>query len=129
MNGETPPFGANNDEPEITSGEGVLFNGNALERGPKDVPLHIRAPRDAGNDGTVLVELDLDTAYDFDGAPAIPVKLDFLKFDWRSVNANITAPLSGDVDPDGTQDNPRAMVEFGTFRGNDRIINWQEIFE
>jgi hypothetical protein len=28
----------------------------------------------------------------------------------------------------GTSDNPRALVEFGVYRGNSRIINWQELF-
>ena len=33
-------------------------------------------------------------------------------------------------DPDGAiyTDNPRGILEFGSFRGHDRVFNWQEIY-
>ncbi len=77
-----------------------------------DVPFYASAPEVAGS---ALIEFDLNNA-------DLPYSLDFLSFDWRDAAEN------EDISPDGTADNPRARVEFGTFRGHDRIINWQEIF-
>ena len=39
------------------------------------------------------------------------------------------ADVKADPNDYSAPDSPRALVEFGAFRGNDRIINWQEIFE
>jgi hypothetical protein len=35
-----------------------------------------------------------------------------------------------DETPEGANynDNPRAIIEFGSYRGHDRVINWQEIY-
>jgi MSHA biogenesis protein MshQ len=80
-----------------------------------DYQLYLRAPG-AGNDGTALIELNLND-----------LGLKFLQYDWRDGNGN---PITAEENTDGVYtDNPRALVEFGSFRGNDRIINWQEIFE
>jgi hypothetical protein len=71
--------------------------------------------------GTVIVELDLDNPID----PDVPKStLDFLKYDWR------TAADLYDETPEGANynDNPRAIIEFGSYRGHDRVINWQEIY-
>jgi len=52
--------------------------------------------------------------------------LDFLMYDWRD-NGELedikATPL-----PYQTPDNPRALLEFGVYRGSSRIINWQELF-
>ena len=65
--------------------------------------------------GRVLVEFDLSK-----------VNLEFLGFDWRG-----DAAEEDDYDeiPDGDySDNPRGVIEFGSYRGHDRVINWQEIY-
>jgi hypothetical protein len=85
-----------------------------------DKVLYLRAPGinpdQSTNEGTALIELDL-----------VDLGLGFLRYDWRDANPD---PLLAEDNTDGVYtDNPRSMVEFGTFRGNDRIINWQEIFE
>ncbi|MGV3592658.1 MAG: DUF6701 domain-containing protein [Gammaproteobacteria bacterium] len=111
----------------ITSGiEGIVHEGGTYGLRPllfNDTPLFLQAPGE-NNRGTVLLELDL--GYDFVADPQKDGSLNFLRYDWRGA---ATQPEAGDVDPDGVQDFPRALVEFGTFRGNDRIINWQELFE
>ena len=82
----------------------------------KDRPFLASAPGE-GNEGSVIVELDLSHV-------SLPFSLDFLSYDWRTPAGNV----QDDV-PDGTYtDNPRARLEFGQFRGHDRIINWQEIY-
>jgi hypothetical protein len=82
------------------------------ETGPNH-PFYFRAPGE-GNDGSVVMEFDLDAA-----------NLGFLKYDWRSENGAVVE----DEDANGVyQDFPRALLEFGTYKGNDRIINWQELF-
>ena len=82
----------------------------------KDRPFLASAPGE-GNEGSVIVELDLSHV-------SLPFSLDFLSYDWRTPAGNV----QDDV-PDGTYtDNPRARLEFGQFRGHDRIINWQELY-
>ncbi|MCJ8319942.1 MAG: LamG domain-containing protein [Colwellia sp.] len=41
----------------------------------------------------------------------------WLKFDWRNIDDDFDGPYT---------DNPTAIVTFGLFRGNDRIIYWRE---
>ncbi|MFN3164575.1 MAG: DUF6701 domain-containing protein, partial [Pseudohongiellaceae bacterium] len=80
-----------------------------------DAPFVTSAPGE-NNDGLAKVEFDLDDA-------SLPFSLDFLSFDWRGVGE------IEDVNPDGDyDDNPRGTVQFGSFRGHDRVINWQEIY-
>ncbi len=80
-----------------------------------DAPLFTSAPGE-NNDGSALVEFDLDDS-------SLPYSLDFLSYDWRGVGE------TEDVNTDGNyDDNPRGSVQFGSFRGHDRIINWQEIY-
>jgi len=71
--------------------------------------------------GRVMVEFDLS---DLLGV-SLPTRLDFLRYDWR------TYPVVDDYNEiqDGIYtDNPRGVVEFGNYRGHDRVINWQEIY-
>ena len=77
-----------------------------------DPPFYAAAPDVTGG---ALIEFDLTNS-------GLPYPLGFLSFDWRD------AAEDEDIGTDGVGDNPRAQVEFGTFRGHDRIINWQEIF-
>jgi len=75
--------------------------------------------------GRVLVEFDLDHG-------SLPTTLDFLRYDWRGN----TDPLPDGEDPadpydevpegENYTDDPRGIVEFGSYRGHDRVINWQE---
>lgn len=104
---------------------GILHDGETLDARPiptpTDVPLYLTAPG-AGFEGSALIELNLN---------ALVPHLNFLQYDWRMDSGG---PGDEGVDGDGNTDdiytdNPRALIEFGTFRGNDRIINWQEIFE
>ncbi|HEY0961779.1 MAG TPA: DUF6701 domain-containing protein, partial [Pseudomonadales bacterium] len=100
---------------------GIVYRGETMETSAQDdVPMYLRAPGE-GNDGTVLIELDLDA-----------LGLPFLKFDWRDgsgVGEDAEADVKANPNDYSTPDNPRGFVEFGNFRGNDRIINWQELFE
>lgn len=81
--------------------------------------------------GSVLVEFDLSQADTGDTSKT----LDFLSYDWRGgtpeVGATAVDILYDDV-PVGTDnnynDNPRAILNFGSYRGHDRVINWQEIY-
>ena len=108
-------------EPTITAGTGKIYQGETMETsGQTDTPLYLRAPLTAGNQGGLIVELNLDA-----------LGLSFLKFDWRDgTGAGQDAEADVKADPNVYEptDNPRAYMEFGQFRGNDRIINWQEIF-
>ena len=65
-----------------------------------DFNLYLKAPG-SGNEGTVTITVNEETGGTW------------LRYDW---------------DNDGNHDNvPTAIATFGIFRGNDRIINWQEI--
>jgi len=93
-----------------------------------DVPFYISSPyaSDAANPetGTILIELDLDTAVDIDpGAGTQNEIYDYLKFDWRDEGSG--NPY--DENPAGAEDNPRSIIDYGTFQGHNRVINWQEI--
>ncbi len=80
-----------------------------------DHPFYASAPGE-NRDGSALVEFDLNDL-------SLPFPLDFLSWDWRG------AGETDDVNPDGNYgDNPRGQIGFGSFRGHDRIINWQEIY-
>ena len=64
----------------------------------------------------------------------LPSALDFLKYDWRGgTDSSLFDEVPEDLlpaTPTGNvyNDNPRALIEFGSYRGHDRIINWQEIY-
>ena len=62
------------------------------------------------NEGSVDIEIDL-------------ASLSWLQYDWFSA----TGDLDDAGDPDGVADNPEARITFGTYRGHDRIIYWEEI--
>ncbi|MEX0618748.1 MAG: DUF11 domain-containing protein [Pseudohongiellaceae bacterium] len=82
-----------------------------------DRPFVTSAPG-LGNDGSVLIEFDLENA-------SLPFSLGFLSYDWRT---DSDGPLDPDVEDGNYDDNPRSQVRFGSYRGHDRIINWQEIY-
>lgn len=68
--------------------------------------------------GGAMVELNLSD-------PTLNVRLDHLQYDWRA----LVEPDPYDDNPDGSySDNPRAVIEYGSYRGHDRVINWQEIY-
>jgi hypothetical protein len=72
--------------------------------------------------GRVMVEFDLS---DLLGV-SLPTRLDFLRYDWRGGPGELD---DYDERPDGIYtDNPRGVVEFGNYRGHDRVLNWQEIY-
>jgi MSHA biogenesis protein MshQ len=82
-----------------------------------DRPLVTSAPGE-GFEGSVQIEFDLNHG-------TLPYSLDFLSYDWRStVEIDVLDPIE-----DGNYvNNPRSQVNFGTYRGHDRVINWQEIY-
>lgn len=84
-----------------------------------DSPIFASPPGE-GFEGNAIVEFNLNDA-------SLPFSLDFLSYDWRGGVGEVDAY---DEIPDGTNynDNPRSVVNFGTYRGHDRIINWQEIY-
>lgn len=89
---------------------GVDSDGDDIQ---DDTPF-FTSPPGLNNEGSALIEFDLDD-------PSLPFSLDFLSFDWRGV---------GDMDDENEDgdysDNPRGLIEFGSFRGHDLIINWRE---
>ncbi len=89
-----------------------------------DRPLITSAPDPEGDDefsGQALVEFDLS-------AGTLSTPLDFLGYDWRGDAAEDPMDPYDEI-PDGDyNDFPRAIIEFGSYRGHDRVINWQELF-
>ena len=83
---------------------------------PADVPI-----------GSVLVEFDL-------GSGLLPAALNFLKYDWRGgAGGSLFDEVPEDLLPamptgEVYNDNPRALTEFGSYSGHDRVINWQEMY-
>ncbi|MFT4815404.1 MAG: putative repeat protein (TIGR01451 family) [Cyclobacteriaceae bacterium] len=82
-----------------------------------DRPLRTSAPGE-GFEGSVLIEFDLNHG-------SLPYSLDFLSYDWRST---VEIDVLEDIEDGNYVNNPRGRVDFGTYRGHDRVINWQEIY-
>jgi uncharacterized repeat protein (TIGR01451 family) len=82
-----------------------------------DSPIFASAPGE-GFEGSAIVEFNLNDA-------SLPFSLDFLSYDWRGGGVDEYDEIPDGVDYD---DNPRSVVNFGSYRGHDRIINWQEIY-
>jgi hypothetical protein len=99
--------------------EGLMILRSGVDSDADDIqddsPFFSSAPGD-GADGSALVEFDLDN-------PDLPFSLDFLSYDWRGVGETEDINEDGDYD-----DNPRGLIQFGSYRGHDRVINWQEIY-
>ncbi len=74
------------------------------------------SPAGLGNEGSVVVEFNLTD-------PQLPYSLEFLSYDWRTAGE-----LENDTMDGIYSDNPRSRLEFGSYRGHDRVINWQEIY-
>jgi hypothetical protein len=70
------------------------------------------------NEGAVYVEFNLSD-------PDLGFALDFLSYDWRDDTISEVDDITPDLD---YRDNPRARFDFGSYRGHDRAINWQEIY-
>jgi MSHA biogenesis protein MshI len=92
-----------------------LADGNTDDSDDADRPFITSAPL-GENTGRVLVEFDL-------GDVNLPTSLDFLRYDWRG-----DADDYDEIPNNNYNNNPRGIVEFGTYRGHDRVINWQEIY-
>ncbi|MEQ8315142.1 MAG: hypothetical protein RL839_06740 [Gammaproteobacteria bacterium] len=110
---------------EINLYEGVTNrqqDGDGDDANDPDRPFIISAPdplADQGNTGRVMIEFDLDN-------PTLDTPLDFLSYDWRGDPGEVD---DYDEIPDGDySDNPRGVIEFGSWRGHDRVINWQELY-
>lgn len=75
--------------------------------------------------GSVIVEFDLGDADTGDASKT----LDFLSYDWRTETGtpDLYDEISQGTD-NNYNDNPRAILNFGSYRGHDRVINWQEIY-
>ncbi|MEX2130929.1 MAG: DUF6701 domain-containing protein, partial [Pseudohongiellaceae bacterium] len=80
-----------------------------------DQPFFTSAPGEV-NDGAVIVEFDLNH-------PSLPYSLDFLSYDWRT-----PGDIQDETEDADYSDNPRSRLEFGSYRGHDRVVNWQEIY-
>lgn len=98
-------------------------DGDVDDENDPDRPFIISAPDPLAVNGTagrVMIEFDLNH-------PSLPFSLDFLSYDWRGGPGEVD---DYDEIPEGDNyiDNPRGVVEFGSYRGHDRIINWQEIY-
>ena len=97
-------------------------DGDTDDDNDPDRPFITSAPdplADQDNNGRVLVEFDLNN-------PTLTAPLDFLSYDWRGDPGEVD---DYDEIPDNDYgDNPRGVVEFGSYRGHDRVINWQEIY-
>lgn len=127
------------DEADVTIESGtvadfsVTLNGgrtNANDINGTDVLVDPDRPISAGPTtgekvGSVIVEFDLGDADTGDASKT----LDFLSYDWRTETGS---PDLYDEIPQGTDnnynDNPRAIINFGSYRGHDRVINWQEVY-
>ena len=83
----------------------------------EDRPFFSSAPWE-GLEGSVLIEFDLNHA-------SLPYSLDFLSYDWRS---NPELDVLEEVEDGNYDNNPRGQLNFGSYRGHDRVINWQEIY-
>jgi hypothetical protein len=112
---------------EINVFEGVtnrLQDGDTDDSNDTDRPLITSAPDPEGDDefsGQAMVEIDL-------GAATLDTSLEFLSYDWRGDAAEDPMDPYDEI-PDGDySDFPRGVVEFGSYRGHDRVINWQELF-
>jgi hypothetical protein len=99
---------------QTSEAAGIDVNGDDQD---DDRPLVTSAPGD-GLDGSILVEFDLNHA-------SLPYSLDFLSYDWRStIEVDVLEP----VEDNNYVNNPRGQINFGSYRGHDRVINWQEIY-
>lgn len=106
----TAVSGANDVKTSVFQGRTVLRDSSQLDR-----PFYASAPGE-NRDGTAIVEFDLTD-------PSLPFPLDFLSYDWRG------AGEIENINEDGNySDNPRGQVGFGSYRGHDRVLNWQEIY-
>ncbi|MBL4728421.1 MAG: DUF11 domain-containing protein [Gammaproteobacteria bacterium] len=92
---------------------GVDINGDDVD---DDRPLITSAPGE-GFEGSVLVEFDLNNGTLY--------SLDFLSYDWRST---VEIDVLDEIEDGNYVNNPRGQVNFGSYRGHDRVINWQEIY-
>ncbi len=100
---------------------GRMQDGDMDETNDTDRPFITSAPDPLaanGTEGSVLIEFDLDHA-------SLPFSLDFLSYDWRT---DPEVDEYDEIPDDDYTDNPRGIVEFGSYRGHDRVINWQEIY-
>jgi hypothetical protein len=112
---------------EINLYEGVTNrqqDGDTDDDNDTDRPFITSAPDPEGDDefsGQALVEFDLS-------AGTLSTSLDFLSYDWRGDAAEDPMDPYDEI-PDGDYgDLPRGIIEFGSYRGHDRVINWQELF-
>ena len=94
-----------------------LADGDDDEDNDTDRPFFTTAPLNEET-GRVLVEPDLSL-----------ISLPFLQYDWRGGAGEVAGDMY-DEEPEGANydDNPRGIIEFGSYRGHDRVLNWQEIF-
>ncbi|GAB5499209.1 MAG: hypothetical protein PsegKO_15200 [Pseudohongiellaceae bacterium] len=105
---------------EITLDDGSTGDTN-IEANPNDPDRPFITSAPANQDvGSALVEIDLSNS-------SLAEQLDFLGFDWRGGPGEVDIY---DEVPEGDDytDNPRAIIQFGSYRGHDRVINWQEIY-
>lgn len=98
-----------------------LADGDNDDENDPDRPFIISAPL-LEHTGRVMVEFDLS---DLLGV-SLPTRLDFLRYDWRGDPGEVDD--YDEIPDEEYTDNPRGVVEFGSYRGHDRVINWQEIF-
>ncbi len=110
--------GSSNFDITLSNGRTMDINIEANPNDP-DRPFITTAPANE-EVGSVLVEIDLTS-------PGLTDPLDFLTYDWRGGAGEVD--IYDEVsEGDNYIDNPRSIIEFGSYRSHDRVINWQEIY-
>ena len=71
-----------------------------------------------GLEGSVWVEFDLND-------PGLPYPLNLLSYDWRST---VAIDVLDEIEDGNYVNNPCCQINFGSYRGHDRVINWQGIY-
>lgn len=105
----------------VTLADGKTGDTNIVSVGSDpDRPFSASAPS-GGEVGSAIVELDL-------GYSSATDPVDFLTYDWRGGTSS-TDPYEQEV-PDGANytNNPRAIIEFGSYRSHDRVLSWRELY-
>ena len=105
----------------VTLAGGKTGDTNIVSAGSApDRPFSASAPS-GGEVGSAIVELDL-------GYSSATDPVDFLTYDWRGGTSS-TDPYEQEV-PDGASytNNPRAIIEFGSYRSHDRVLSWRELY-
>ena len=105
----------------VTLSNGRTGDTNIVSSGSDpDRPFSASAPS-GGQVGSAIVELDL-------GYTSSTDPVDFLRYDWRGGSTSSDPYLQEVPDASHYTNNPRAIIEFGSYRAHDRILSWRELY-